>query len=58
MSFQLYRILEIIILLVLFIHWSACLEYYLPLVIAQMVERNNELVFEEIYISYNICLYT
>ncbi|KYM97158.1 Potassium/sodium hyperpolarization-activated cyclic nucleotide-gated channel 1, partial [Cyphomyrmex costatus] len=40
-NFHLYKIMEISVIIIVCVHWAACLEYYLPLAVAKMVGEND-----------------
>ncbi|KAG5314017.1 HCN1 protein, partial [Acromyrmex insinuator] len=40
-NFLLYKIAEISVIIIICMHWAACLEYYLPLAVAKMVGQND-----------------
>ncbi|KAL0129336.1 hypothetical protein PUN28_004203 [Cardiocondyla obscurior] len=40
-NFHLYKLAEISVIIIICVHWAACLEYYLPLVIAKIAGENN-----------------
>ncbi|EGI66247.1 Potassium/sodium hyperpolarization-activated cyclic nucleotide-gated channel 2 [Acromyrmex echinatior] len=42
-NFLLYKIAEISVIIIICMHWAACLEYYLPLAVAKMVGQNDAL---------------
>ncbi|XP_011157224.2 potassium/sodium hyperpolarization-activated cyclic nucleotide-gated channel 2 [Solenopsis invicta] len=40
-NFHLYKVTEISVIIVICVHWAACLEYYLPLAVAKIVGQND-----------------
>ncbi|XP_018348331.1 PREDICTED: potassium/sodium hyperpolarization-activated cyclic nucleotide-gated channel 2-like [Trachymyrmex septentrionalis] len=42
-NFHLYKVAEISVIIIVCVHWAACLEYYLPLAVAKMVGQNDAL---------------
>ncbi|XP_018369234.1 PREDICTED: potassium/sodium hyperpolarization-activated cyclic nucleotide-gated channel 1-like [Trachymyrmex cornetzi] len=40
-NFHLYKVAEISVIIIVCVHWAACLEYYLPLAVAKMVEQDD-----------------
>lgn len=40
-NFHLYKIAEIGIVIIVGVHWAACMEYYLPLVVAKIAGQND-----------------
>ncbi|XP_071648937.1 potassium/sodium hyperpolarization-activated cyclic nucleotide-gated channel 1 [Temnothorax longispinosus] len=40
-NFHLYKVAKISVIIVVCVHWAACLEYYLPLAVAKIVEQND-----------------
>lgn len=43
-NFHLYKIAEMGVILMVHVHWVACLEYYLPLVVARIAGPDDESV--------------
>ncbi|EZA51460.1 Potassium/sodium hyperpolarization-activated cyclic nucleotide-gated channel [Ooceraea biroi] len=50
-NFHLYKIMEIGIIVIMCVHWTACLEYYLPLMVAKIAGQDDALVIEKVYIE-------
>ncbi|XP_011874430.1 PREDICTED: potassium/sodium hyperpolarization-activated cyclic nucleotide-gated channel 1-like [Vollenhovia emeryi] len=40
-NFHLYKVTEISIIIIVCVHWAACLEYYLPLAVAKIIGQND-----------------
>jgi len=47
-----YKIAEISVIIIICIHWAACLEYYLPLAVAKIVGQNDALVIDRIALCF------
>lgn len=46
-NFHLYKIAEIGVIIVMCVHWAACLEYYLPLIVIKITGQDEELVIKK-----------
>lgn len=51
-NFQLYKILEMCTVVIMCIHWAACLQYYVPMSVNTLGTLSNELVFKFGFIKF------
>ncbi|XP_018314248.1 potassium/sodium hyperpolarization-activated cyclic nucleotide-gated channel 2 [Mycetomoellerius zeteki] len=53
-NFHLYKVAEISVIIIVCVHWAACLEYYLPLAVAKMVGQHDALAqFSQLMITFH-----
>lgn len=59
MNFHLYKIIVMSVVIVMCIHWAACLQYYLSLVVAKVAGQSHDaLVIEKFHLSIYILYHT
>lgn len=57
MNFYLFKTAELGIIIVICVHWAACLEYYLPLVVAKIFGPDDKSVNDMKTLNCSNCFY-